>query len=111
MKTLTINEAREQANVAYRADRLFADGYTIESGNTLAKPEPRYITSTAGQTYIIDPLTQTCNCPYFTKKNQGKILSPDATRCKHLLGWEKLEKDQLEAEMMEIAFRNGIDWE
>ena len=74
------NEIRLQANVNTRAQRLFADGYTLNR----IDEDTLHITNEEGTRYDVSTLFLTCTCP-FHKQHEY---------CKHTLGWEKLEKEQ-----------------
>ena len=77
---ISLDTARQVANVHCRAQRLYEDGYTavwIEEGYELS------ITNEEGTSYTVNTLLETCTCPYWTT-HQGK------RQCKHLLGWERL---------------------
>ncbi len=81
---MTLDTAREVANVNHRAQRLYVDGYTavwIEEGYELA------IRNEEGTTSQVDVLCETCTCPYWTGHG-GK------RECKHLLGWIRLLEQQ-----------------
>ena len=80
----SINQARFEANINTRASRLFEDGYTLtrKSEDTLT------ITSNEGTRYEVDTFWGSCSCPCY--KHHGN--------CKHLMGWQGLEKKQAEYE-------------
>ena len=98
---MNFNETRELANVNTRAQRLFTDGYKISTPN--GYPAFRELTSPEGVTYSVDTIFETCSCPYFTK-NEGKKM------CKHLLGWETLEKAQEDEEARLQAMCDEADF-
>ncbi|GDX40743.1 hypothetical protein LBMAG21_10350 [Armatimonadota bacterium] len=81
---MNFNTARLLANITARAARLWEDGYTLvrKSEDTVV------VTSNEGTKYEVDLIFDSCECPCY--KNQGT--------CKHLEGWERLEKIQAEYE-------------
>jgi hypothetical protein len=95
---MTLSEARLLANVNERSKRLFVDGYRAERLDEYAVE----VTSPKGESYEIDPLFETCTCPFY---HRWKGEHP----CKHLLGWEQLLEDQETATRQNLAVRD--DWE
>lgn len=85
----TINEARQQANVQFRAERLFQDGYTL----TRIDEDTLSIQNGEGTRYQVSTLFETCSCPFYQHHEY----------CKHVLGCEKLESEQAEYEATLLA--------
>lgn len=81
---MTINTARLLANIAARAARLWEDGYQL----TRKSEDTLIVTSNEGTNYEVDTFWNSCECPCY--KQHGT--------CKHLEGWELLEKTQAEYE-------------
>ena len=79
-----IETARLLANMNHRAQRLFEDGYTL----TRVDEWDVIITSDDGNRYCVTTLFDSCDCKCYQKHK----------RCKHVIGWDKLEKDQKEYE-------------
>ena len=104
-----INQARTLANIARRAETLFADGYECElwqnnrqhtdPAGTVHTYDLYFVTSPKGDVYMIS-LTDTptdpvwgdeCNCPAFAKFHE----------CKHHLAVVKHAKEAAEAEALD----------
>ena len=84
MNPRNIDTARLLANMNYRAQRLFEDGYTfsrVDEWDVI-------VTNNEGAKYEVSTLFDSCECPCYY--NHGN--------CKHLIGWSQLEKDQKEYE-------------
>lgn len=101
---LTAQILTEQANIARRAETLYAQGYTLEVNNELTSGPVYLMTSPEGNTYAVDPLTKRCNCPYFEKRNAHLKEQPFGEKifCKHFLGLEQLKED-IAIEQMQVA--------
>jgi len=84
MSSITFNQARFEANINTRAARLFEDGYTL----TRKSEDTLLITSNEGTNYEVDTFWGICSCTCY--KNHSK--------CKHEIGWKKLEETQAEYE-------------
>lgn len=82
-----VNVARLMANVLERSLTLFADGYrAVRLGE-----DDVQVTNPKDTLYTLDVKRCVCCCPFF-EKHEGRLP------CKHLLGWEKLLKDQSESQ-------------
>ena len=69
----TIDQARLQANIAARAARLWADGYTWERMTGCLAGPWYLVTGPAGQKYNVDPLLGfKCNCECYQQHNLCK---------------------------------------
>jgi hypothetical protein len=103
----SLSEARTLANVQERATRLYEDGYRarfIDSGLV-------EMVSPTGETYSIDLVATTCDCPFFRKASRKKQQGPDRT-CKHLLGLSKLlEMQDGEDWLLVLRRHNTLSWE
>lgn len=89
------SEGRLLANVKWRAERLFEDGYTARR----IDPQRLTITAPSGATYELDASDRSCTCPFFVK-HEGRY------DCKHLLGASCLLQKQAE-----ILRHNARMWE
>ena len=92
---MTLDEARLLANINARAERLFADGYHARR----VDPYTIEVINDEGTPYEVDTVFAACTCPFYTQR-QGRYP------CKHLLGYERLLRDQEEA-----AKQNGAEAE
>ena len=79
---MKLDEARLMANVNARAQRLFENGYRARWTGT----ELLAVRNSHGCVYQLDTQAETCDCPFFLKRNQSK----SGHICKHILGWRKL---------------------
>src|SRR5579872_4834666 len=87
-KPRNIEEAQEQARVNGRARTLWQQGYSVEDaeyGYTVISDE--------GDRYQVDPIFETCTCPFFEKKGY----------CKHILGLPALLDNQRGAQLAMLA--------
>ena len=111
---LTAQILTEQANIARRAETLYAQGYTLEVNNALTSGPVYLMTSPEGNTYAVDPLAKRCNCPYFEKRNAHLKDEPFGKRipCKHFLGLEQLKEDiAIEAQQVAQCDYEAELWE
>jgi hypothetical protein len=77
-------EARTQANIANRAENLFAEGYhAYHCGNGVYG-----VYGPAGQAYTVNPVANECDCPAHAEHND----------CKHRIGLALQLERELQAE-------------
>jgi hypothetical protein len=77
---LTLEKVRHQANIQSKAATLSERGYTGKWLNS----EVVEVIGPEGQSYCLDLMTRTCNCPGFEENGL----------CSHLLGYDTLVRAQ-----------------
>jgi SWIM zinc finger. len=75
---MTLEQARLEARVWDRAQRLADSGYRLE----FLTEDVAEVTGPNGGPYRLDLMERTCECPFFA----------DHGYCKHLWGWPFLER-------------------
>lgn len=89
---MTLDTARQVANVNHRAQRLYEDGYHAV---WVEEPDELDVTNEEGTTYRLNVLFDYCTCPYWMEHRQTR-------QCKHLLGWKRLMERQAQEKRLNV---------
>jgi hypothetical protein len=82
-----LDQANFLAGLRDRAQRLAECGYTVALTDVPHQFQVRHPEGDGERAYTVDPVAQTCTCPFFQRQQQEPLTDHGTpVPCKHLLG-------------------------